>query len=70
MTRIKRVLHDAWCAVTRRCGWDDAADTPVIEWLKAQERDAKQGIHETRQRRRNVIESALRGEIPPDRRAT
>lgn len=59
MSRIKRAIHDAWCAVTRRCGWDQAEDTPVIAWLRDQEAEANRSMDEIRRRQQNLVEFAL-----------
>ena len=60
MSRIARVLHDAWCAITKRCGWNGADRTPVIQWLQEQEREAHKSTNEIR-RRRAWIEQAVTG---------
>lgn len=64
MSKMVRVLHDAWCEITKRCTFTPrAVKTPMIEWLREQEQYANQSAETIRERRqRQGIEDNWRRE--------
>lgn len=61
MSRLKRAIHDVWCGMAHRCGFDRIEDTPILRWLRDQEQEARQRAQQTRERapRVNMMEAEL-----------